>query len=149
MSVSEISSEAVVGGAQNFALSQFFNVTTTGANPTYLVVDALDRNEYTVAANGSTGAFGGSGAALGLTANGGDGRGAGIVFTWQATTHQYVNAIFGTLDQLTFTSSGSLYDVTNISLFGTSSAALAQQDAASAYALMQADQPASWDRRRW
>jgi len=128
-----------VAGGQSLPLSQFFNVTATGANPAYLVVDALDRNEYTAAANQGTGIFSGNGATLGLSSVGGDGRGAGIVFTWQVSTDQYVNAIFGALSQLTYTASNSLCDVTNISLFGTNNAALAQQDAANAYALMQAD----------
>ena len=139
MAVGEISSEAVVGGAQTLSLSQFFNVTTAGANPQYLVVNALDRNEYTVTANHDAGSFSGNGATLDLASIGSDGRGAGIVFTWQASSGQYVNATYGTLSQLTFTASDSASDVTNISLFGTNSAAVAQQNASNAYALMQAD----------
>ncbi|HTZ70580.1 MAG TPA: putative Ig domain-containing protein [Acetobacteraceae bacterium] len=119
-------------------LSQFFSVSGTG-NPTYLVVDALDRNEYTVSASGATGHFSGDGATLGLGSIGGDGRGAGIVFTWQASTDQYVNATYGSFNQLDFTSSASPGDVTNISVFTTSNAALATNDASDAYALMQAD----------
>ena len=139
MAVGEISSAAVVSGAQTLSLSQFFDVTNAGANPEYLVVNALDRNEYTVTANHDTGSFSGNGATLDLASIGSDGRGAGIVFTWQASSGQYVNATYGTLSQLTYTSSDSANDVTTISLFGTNSAAVAQQDAANAYALMQGD----------
>jgi hypothetical protein len=139
MSVNEISSVAIVVSRQSLALSEFFSVSSAGANPAYLVVNALDRNEYTIAANGSTGGFAGNGAVLALSGEGGDARGAGIVFTWQAATHQYVSSIYGSLTSLTYQASGNLYDVTNISVFTTSNLALAQQDATSGYALMQAD----------
>ena len=138
MAVGEISSEAVVGGAQTLSLSQFFNVTSAGANPEYLVVNALDRTSRRCRRITDTGSFSGNGATLNLASIGSDGRGAGIVFTWQASSGQYVNATYGTLSQLTYTSSDSASDVTNISLFGTNSA-VAQQDASNAYALMQAD----------
>jgi hypothetical protein len=127
---------ACLGGSESIALSSLVTVTAAG-NPTYLVVDALDRDEYTAAATGATGSFSGDGATLGLASIGGDGRGAGIVFTWQASIGQYVNATYGTLGQLDYTLSTSADDITNISFFGTSNAALAQNDASNAYALMQ------------
>jgi hypothetical protein len=138
MPIQDTTPEAVATTSQTYTLSQFYTVTGT-SNPTYLVVDALDRNEYTVGASGNTGDFSGNGATLGLTATGADGYGAGIVFTWQASTHQYVNTIYGAFNNLDFTSSSSLNDVTNISLFTTTNASLAQQDASNAYALMQQD----------
>lgn len=139
MSVQEISSATVAHGAETVAISQFFAETAAATNPAYLVVTALDRNEYTAAGTGATGSFSGNGATLGLSSVGGDGRGAGIVYTWQPATGQYVNTTYGTLNQLAFTTSSSLYDVTSISLFGTSNQALAQGYANDAYAMMQAD----------
>ncbi len=125
-------------GGNSIALSSLVTLTAA-ANPTYLVVDALDRDEYTAAATGATGSFAGDGNALGLASIGGDARGAGIVFTWQASTGQYVNATYGSLGQLDFIPSTSAGDITNLSFFGTSNAALALNDANNAYALMQAD----------
>ena len=129
---------AVVGGATTLSVAQFFKVAATG-NPAYVVVNALDRNEYTAGASGSTGSFSGNGHVLGLGAEDGDGRGAGIVFTWQASSGQYVNATYGSLSALTYSSSSSSNDVTNISLFGTGSLGVAQAYATDAYGLMEAD----------
>ena len=132
-------SEAVVSGADTVALSQFVNITAGGSRPAYLVVVALDRNEYTVAADGSTGSFSGNGATLGLSSIGGDGRGAGIVFTWQASSGQYVNTTYGALSNLSYTASGSASDMTDISLFGASTAQIANTYCNNAYSLMQQD----------
>jgi hypothetical protein len=126
------------GSTTTDALGQFFTVSG-GSNPAYLVVDALDRNEYTIAGNGDTAAFTGNGNTLDLSSIGGDGRGAGIVFTWQAATHQYVNAAYGAFGALDFTSSDCSNDVTSLSVFTTASLSLAQADANNAYALIQAD----------
>jgi hypothetical protein len=138
MPISEISSDAIVSGPATVSLSQFFTVTGT-ANPAYLVVCALDRNEYTAAADGDTGSFSGNGNTLDLSGTGGDARGAGIVYTWQASTGQYVNATYGALSSLTYTASDSSHDMTNISLFETTSQSIAQSYASDAYSLMQAD----------
>ena len=138
MSVLLNTTEDIVSGATNTDIGQYFTVSSAG-NPAYLVVDAIDRNEYTAAGNSHTGSFSGNGATLDFAATGADGRGCGIVYTWQASSHQYTNATYGTLSQLTYTSSDGQGDVTNISLFGTSSESLATQDAGNAYALMQAD----------
>jgi hypothetical protein len=138
MPISETSADAIVKGRTTVSLSQFFTVTGT-ANPAYLVVCALDRNEYTAAANGDTGSFSGNGHTLALSSTGSDGRGAGIVYTWNATTGQYVNATYGALSALTYTSSDSVHDMTNISLFETTSQSIAQSYASDAYSLMQAD----------
>ena len=126
------------GGNITTSISSLLNLSGT-SNPTYLVVNALDRLEYTANATGQTGGFSGNGATLHLSAIGGDGRGAGIVYTWQAATGQYVNATYGTLSQLSYTDSTSANDLTNLSFFGTSSSAVAQAYAGNAYALMQAD----------
>jgi hypothetical protein len=139
MPITDTTPDAVVAGAATLPILQFFAVTNSASNPAYLVVCALDRDEYTVASNGDTGSFTGNGVTLGLHAIGDDGRGCGIVFTWQPGTGHYVNATYGTLNALTYTASDSPDDITNISLFGTSNAALAQQDASNAYALMHND----------
>ena len=125
--------------ATTIALEKMFSTTAVGQNPAYLVVTTLDRNEYTATATGSTGTLSGNGRSIGTGSVDGDARGAGVVFTWQASTGQYVNASFGALSQATYTCSASSGDVTDLSLFGTSSLQLANADAASPYGMMQSD----------
>jgi hypothetical protein len=125
-------------GGHTTSLASLFSLTASG-NPEYLVVNALDRDEYTAKATDATGRFSGNGHALGLRSDGGDGREAGIVFTWQAATKTYVNATYGALGQVSWTDSTSANDVTNISFFGTNNLALAQYDATDVYGLAQAD----------
>jgi hypothetical protein len=73
---------AFVGASSmTIGLSQMFSVTAGGSDPTYLVLSALDRNEYTVRSSGAVGMLSGNGHTLSLSGIGGDGRGAGIVFT--------------------------------------------------------------------
>ncbi len=112
----------VAAGPVSIGLSQVFGVTPGSANPAYLVLTALDRNEYTAGASGATGSLSGNGHTLNLSGIGDDGRGAGIVFTYLAG--RYYSSIYGYLDQLTYNSSASLGDVTNLSLFGTSNLSL-------------------------
>ena len=138
MAFAEPRSTAIVSGGSSVALSSLFTVTGT-ANPAYLVLNVLDRNEYTAAASTATGSFNGNGATLGLSGIGDDGRGAGIVFTWQAATGQYVNATYGALSQMTYTAAVSRNDMASLSLFTTSSLGLAQAYASDAYALLQTD----------
>jgi hypothetical protein len=138
MTISVKSSEAVVGGATNLPVSSFFTVSS-GSDPAYLVVSALDRNEYTAAATGQTGSFVGNGNTLNFTNQDGDGREASIIFTYQASSGQYVNSTFGSLSSLTYDASGSLHDVTSISIYGASSLSLAQSVASDAYGAMSAD----------
>src|SRR5580692_10227896 len=107
--------------SDSIGLSQMFTVAAGTNNPTYLVLSVLDRNEYTAHASGAAGALSGNGHTLNLSSLGGDGRGAGIVFTYQPSTGRYYNSTYGYFDQLIYQSSGSLNDVTNLSLFGTSS----------------------------
>jgi hypothetical protein len=134
------SKTAFVGtSSMTIGLSQMFNVTAGSGNPTYLVLSALDRNEYTVGASGAVGGLSGNGHTLSLSSLGSDGRGAGIVFTYQASSGRYYSTTYGYFDQLTYTSSGSLDDVTNLSLFGTGNLAQANAYAANAYYMMQVD----------
>jgi Putative Ig domain len=134
------SKTAFVGtGSASIGLSQMFSVTAGSSNPTYLVLSALDRNEYTAGASGATGSLSGNGHTLGLSGTYGDARSAGIVFTYQGFTGRYYSSIYGYLDQLTYQSSGSLADVTNLSLFGASDLGPATSYAASAYGMIQVD----------
>lgn len=129
----------VVGSAKSIALSQMVKATASASDPAYLVLTGLDRNEYTTGASGATGSFAGGGQTDGFSAIGGDARGAGIVFTYQAATGRYCSSIYGYLDQLSYTASASPGDVTNMSLFGMSNLSLARRYAANSYALMQVD----------
>ncbi|HEY1934008.1 MAG TPA: putative Ig domain-containing protein [Acetobacteraceae bacterium] len=125
--------------AESIGLSQMFTVTPAATDPLYLVLTVLDRNEYTAGASGATGTLTGNGHTLSLANIGGDGRGAGIVFTYQASTGRYFNSTYGYLDQLTYNSSGSLDDLANLSLFGAGSFILANEYASNAVSMMQVD----------
>jgi hypothetical protein len=104
------------------------------------VLTALDRNEYTVKASGAVGTLSGNGHTLSPSCiDDFDGRGAGIVFTYQAASGRYYSSTYGYFDKLTYVSSGSLGDVTNLSLFGTSDLSLATTYADNAYAMMDLD----------
>ncbi|MFL5254947.1 MAG: hypothetical protein ACJ8AI_19045 [Rhodopila sp.] len=59
------------------------------------------------------------------------------MFTYQASTDRYYNSTYGYLDQLVYKTSGSKNDVTNISLYGTSDLATANQYASNAWYAMQ------------
>src|SRR5208283_1315737 len=137
MSITEATNAFVESNATSINLSQIFTTTAGGNNPAYLVLTALDRNEYTAGASGATGSFSGGGHRLSLAGIGGDGRGAGIVFTYQASTGRYYNSTYGYLDQLTYNASGSAGDVTDLSLFAASNPGLAAADAANVYNMMQ------------
>ena len=61
------------------------------------------------------------------------GAAAGIVFTYQACHRPRITtAQYGYLNQLVYNSSGSIGDVTNLSLFGMSNLSLAANAAANA-----------------
>ncbi|WP_428485922.1 putative Ig domain-containing protein [Rhodopila sp.] len=112
-------------------------MTAAGTNPAYLVLTALDRDEYIAGASAATGNLSGDGQTTRFSSIGGDARGTGLVFTYQASTGRYYNSTYGYFDQLTYNASGSLDDVTNLSLFGTNSLATANAYAANAYDMMQ------------
>jgi len=139
MSVAVTKSSDVVSAAAPISLSQLFGVTASSSNPAYLVLSGLDRNEYTAGATGATGTLSGNGNTDAFSSIGSDGRGVGIVFTYQASTGQYYNSTYGYLNQITYTASSSLNDVTNLSLFGTGNLSLATQYANNPYAMMQMD----------
>ena len=139
MPITETQNAFVDPTAVSIGLAQMFAVVPGSGNPACLVLSVLDRNEYTAAANRTTGTLTGNGHTVTVSSIGGDGRGAGIVFTYQAFTGRYYNALLGYLDQLTYNSSGSAGDVTSLSLFGAGSLTLANQYAGNPYTLMQMD----------
>lgn len=104
--------------------------------PAYLIVNVLDRVEYTAGYRTS---------AMGSLANAtqsqsfadvsGDEWSAGIVFTLQ--NGQYVNATWGNLSALSFRTGSNAGDTATLSLFGTSSAAYAAAYAANPYVLVE------------
>ncbi len=139
MSVKINENPVVPFSAQPIALSTRFAVTGSGSDPAYLVVDGLDRDEYTVNATGATGELTGDGRSLGFTSLGGDARGAGIVFTYQVSTGRYYSANFGYLDQLAYTPSTSVGDVTDLCFWGTNNLSLANEYGGNAESMMQVD----------
>ena len=139
MSVTLSEQSVVVSSAQPVSLAPLFQVTPSASDPAYLVLNAFDRDEYTAASTGVTGSFNGATGSLGLGTRDGDARETGIVFQYQAATGRYFNASMGFLDQLTYTPSTNPGDITDLSLFGTASAHLANTYANDAIGLMQVD----------
>jgi hypothetical protein len=125
MSVSIKTGSVVAQPGQAVSLSSLFTGTEDG--PTYLVVQLLDRNEYTAAGNGNLGTLSGNGHTAHFAGIGGDSRGIGIVFTYNAQTGQYTNATYGNLASLAYTASTNPDDNTSLSLFGTDYGGLASQ----------------------
>lgn len=139
MAIQTGSNSLVVTGAQTVGLSQTLSTIVGSARPAYLVLTALDRNEYAAAATGTTGSFSGNGNTAQFGFDGGDGRAVSIVFTYDASTGLYYNDTYGYLNQLQYAASESIGDVTNISLFDTNNPFLAQFYAYDAFILAQAD----------
>ena len=139
MSIVFKSGSLVVSPGQTVSASQLVNISALSSNPTYLVLNGYDRNEYTVQSSDTTGSFSGNSHTLGFSAIGGDARGAGIVFTYVAANGRYYSSTYGYLDQLTYTASTSTADITDLSLFGTSSSSIANSYASNAISLAQAD----------
>jgi hypothetical protein len=139
MSIIQNKTAFVDSTSVSIGLSQMFTVTAGSNDPTYLVLTVLDRNEYTKGASDATGSLSGNGHTLALGSIGSDGRGTGLVFTYQASTGRYYNSTYGYFDQLTYNSSSSLNDVTNLSLFGTNNLSQATSYATNAYNMMQVD----------
>jgi hypothetical protein len=136
MSISLSTGSVVAKAGQQISLSSLVSVTS-GNNPTYLVVSLLDRNEYTASSNGNTGTLSGDGNSAHFTSIGGDNNTIGVVFTYNASTGQYTNAVYGNLANLTYTASTNTNDNTSISIFATSNASIANQYANNPYALDQ------------
>ncbi len=121
MAISFTEDALLAAGVQTISLSSLLSATASSSNPAYLVLDGLDRNEYTAAATGATGHLSGNGNTANFAATYGDQREVAIVFSYDAASGRYYNSTYGYLDQMTYTSSGSANDITNLSLFGTNS----------------------------
>ena len=139
MSIYDNETAFVDSVAASIGLADMFDVTAGSSDPTYLVLTVLDRDEYTAGASGATGTLTGNGHTLSLNSLGGDGRGAGIVFTYQAATGLYYNSTYGYLNQLVYNSSSSAGDVTNLSLFGMSNLTEADDFASNPDLMMEED----------
>ena len=136
------SNALVVQTGLSIPLSQIIQITASAINPTYLIVNAFDRNEYSSNATGATGNLGGNGYRFGLSPVGGDARGVGLIFQYQSSINRYYNSVVGYLDQIVYTASWSVGDVTDLSLFGTENPELANAYAADGFKLMQVDSSA-------
>lgn len=126
----------VASGTQHVALSSLLSITADGNNPTYLIVNGLDRNEYTAAGTGQTGTLTGNGATDTFSSVSGDTRSTGIVFTWDAANDTYENATYGNLLNLTFNTSAGVDELADLSFFGTNSLPYATAYAASNYGML-------------
>lgn len=124
----------VASAGQQVEVASLLDITAT-ADPTYIVVSLLDRDEYTASNNGETGTLSGNGHIVGLSNIGGDSDTAGIVFTYNASTGQYTNSTYGSLANLVYSASTDTNDNTSISFFTTNNASLASQYANNPYAL--------------
>ncbi|HUB46848.1 MAG TPA: putative Ig domain-containing protein, partial [Acetobacteraceae bacterium] len=139
MSIYDNETAFVDSTAVSIGLAEMFDVTAGSSDPAYLVLTVLDRDEYTAGASGATGTLTGNGHTLSLSSIGEDGRGTGIVFTYQAATGLYYNSTYGYLNQLVYNSSSGAGDVTNLSLFGMSNLAEANAFASNPDLMMQED----------
>ncbi len=80
---------------------------------TYLVLSGLDHNEYTAGASGATGTLSGNGASDHFSAIGGDAARHRHRIYYRSSSGRYYNSSYGYFDQLTYTASTSVNDVTN------------------------------------
>lgn len=115
----------VAAAGQQINVSSLFTAPSGNGSPTYLVVDLLDRKEYTAASNGNMGALSGNGHSIGFSYDtGGDNYTTGITFTYNASTRQYTNSTYGNFSNLTFTSSTNTNDNVSLSIFTTNTASI-------------------------
>ena len=125
MSISIGDNTFVVGNSsQPINISSIVNVSI-GVNPQYLIVDAVDRIEYTAGSNNLVGSFSANGHSLQLGTLSASAQldGAGIVYTYNASTGRYTNAVYGDLSQLQYNASSNTNDMTQIAIYATNSPA--------------------------
>lgn len=139
MSIAFNKASLIASIGQTVSLSQLTSFSASPRNPSYLVLNGYDRNEYTAASSSTTGSFSGNARTLEFSAIGGDARGIGIVFTYSAAAGRYSSSTYGSLDQLTYKISMSAGDITDLSLFGTNDSSIASNYANNAIALAQHD----------
>ena len=140
MAITDNESAFVDSTAESIALSQMFTLTAGSTDPTYLVLTVLDRDEYTAGASGATG-----------TPDRQRPDACPQQHRRRRAGHRnrlhlpgihrpsYYNSTYGYLNQLTYNSSSSAGDVTNLSLFGTNNLSLANAYATNAVAMMEED----------
>ncbi|HIJ62325.1 MAG TPA: hypothetical protein HPQ04_06485 [Rhodospirillaceae bacterium] len=137
MTVSLRHSSVVAKPGQTIKLSSLINVTADGANPGYLIVNGLDRNEYPAADSGVTGSLvGGNKTKTGFSTYSGDARTTGVVFAYDPTSGRYYSSTYGYLDQMTYHASAGADDFTELSVYGASDAGTAATYAANTGVLM-------------
>ncbi|HET6239158.1 MAG TPA: hypothetical protein VFE41_30025 [Acetobacteraceae bacterium] len=138
MSITTTVGSIVTTPDEQIDLSALFSVSPSASDPTYLIVDGLDRDEYTAGYSPSDmGSLSGNGVTQAFSNVGGDAWSVGIVFTYKASTGQYYNATYGYFDQMTFTASSNTNDNVSLSGYTTSNYSLATNDATSPYSLEQ------------
>ncbi len=136
MSITEKAGSVVADPGQKISLSSLFSVSQSTGKPMYLIVTALDRDEYTAGYKTSAmGTLSGNGAAQQFQDFDWDGWSVGMVFTYQPSTGLYYNPTYGYFNQLTFTASSNTNDNVSLSLYTTNNASLANSYAANPYVL--------------
>ena len=122
MSVALNAGSVVATAGQTINVASLLRFTPE-ANPTYLIVSLLDRKEYTASSNGNTGSLSDNGHTTGFGYLSGDSNTVGIVFTFNASTGQFINATYGSLANLVYTASTNTNDNTSLSVFTTNNPA--------------------------
>lgn len=122
---------------QSVSVSSLFNFAGLSSDPTYLIVSALDRVEYTKGySTGAMGYLADGSQSVGFTDFSGDAWSTSAVFTYNATTGQYVNATLGNLSQLVFDTGTDSGDTVTFELFGTNNASYATAYASNPYVMI-------------
>jgi hypothetical protein len=118
MTVTVSEAALVTAPGLQVSFSNLFTITSTGADPEYLVLTGFDRNEYTAAGTGSTVSVSGNGSAVKPVNPTGvfDDSNIGIVFTY--TAQGYYNSTYGYLSDLQATASKDNDHSTYFSLYG-------------------------------
>ncbi len=128
---------AMIGtGGQSVLLCSLFKLPTGPAAPRTLVLNLLDRIEYTAGYNlRALGALVGNNTTANFALGCGDAAIIGVSFTYQAATGRYLDPRLGYLDQVKYTLSSNINDQVSVSLYA-STAAMAANYAGNSYVLM-------------
>ncbi len=98
MSIIQARTAFVGNGSASFGLSQMFSVPAGAPKSGLTLCFRRQTGTNTPLAQAARlGSLSGNGHTLGLGGIGGDGRGAGIVFTYQAASGRYYNSTYGYL----------------------------------------------------
>jgi hypothetical protein len=136
MTVSPAIGSVVANAGETISLGGLFSIAGSADPPTYLILSALDRDEYTTGySTADMGTLSGDGTIDDFTNFDGDGWSVGIVFTYQPQTGLYYNKTYGYFNQLTFATSSFITDNVSFSLFTTSDRPDATEYASDPYVL--------------